>query len=69
METEWVALDLRIQNSESADPRDGSFVMLCSYTTFDNKPITNNNKRQQTVTNVRVILQIWAPNAGPLRNW
>jgi len=37
METEWVALDLRMPNPKSADPRDGIFVMLCSYTTFDNK--------------------------------
>jgi len=37
METEWVALDLRIQNWESADPRDGSFVMIRSPTTFGNK--------------------------------
>jgi len=39
METEWVALDLRMPNPKSADPRDGIFVMLCSYTTFDNEPM------------------------------
>ena len=37
MESVWVALDLRMQNSESADPRDGSFVMVRSPTTFGNK--------------------------------
>ena len=40
METEWVALDLRMPNPKSADPRDGIFVISCSLTTFDNKPIT-----------------------------
>ena len=33
METEWVALDLRTQNSKSADARDGIFVVVCSPTT------------------------------------
>ena len=37
METEWVALDLRTQNSKSADARDGIFVVVCSPTTFGNK--------------------------------
>ena len=37
METDLVALDLRMPNSKSADPRDGFFVMVCSPTTFDNK--------------------------------
>ena len=45
METEWVALDLRMPNPKSADPCDGIFVILRSYTTFDNKPITKGNKR------------------------
>ena len=37
MESEWVVLDLRSWNSESADPRDGMFVMVCSLTTLGNK--------------------------------
>jgi len=37
MESVWVALDLRMQISESADPRDGKFVMIRSPTTFGNK--------------------------------
>jgi len=37
MESVWIALDLRMQNPESADPRDGSFVMIRSPTTFGNK--------------------------------
>jgi len=46
METEWVALDLRMPNLKSADPRDGIFVMIRSPTTFGNKHITSDNKRE-----------------------
>jgi len=38
MESVWVALDLRMRISESADPRDGRFVVIRSPTTSGNKP-------------------------------
>lgn len=37
METVWVAFDLGMKISQSADARDGRFVVIRSTTTFGNK--------------------------------